>query len=227
MNTKIEIVEHFFSIQGEPCSIGRPAYFIRFPGCNLKCTFCDTLYASRVNKGKTMLIKTLINKILASNTKLIIITGGEPLLKWKEICELDKLLPKEYVFEIETNGTVSSQLNSFNNSFYRTIRYNVSPKLSSSGNTIEQRYKKGVLKEFLNEDAIFKFVVKTNQDFNEVNKIVNSLGIPTSKVWIMPEGKTDNQIKKHALQFVNKIKAKGYNLTPRLHIWLYGKKRKV
>jgi len=222
---KINLVEHFYSLQGEPQSLGRPAYFLRFPGCNLKCTFCDTTYASRTEKGKMIELSTLLEKIMLYETKLIVITGGEPLLRKRELLELHNFLPQDYIFEIETNGT--QQPLWFTNK-KREIRYNISPKLNSSGNKLSSRYQPIILNKFLeNTDCIFKFVVKNNTDFKEVNKIVKQLSIPKSLIWIMPEGKKDTLIKKHALKFIEEIKQKGYSLTPRLHIWLYGQKKGV
>ena len=221
----LQLVEHFYSFQGEPQSQGKPAYFIRFPGCNLKCGFCDTLYASRVTKGKKVDLSHLYAEILKTNCKLIVITGGEPLLKKKEILELHRYLPEDYIFEIETNGTQYPL--TFVGGKKREIRYNVSPKLSSSGNTLKTRFQPLVLKSLLNKQSILKFVVKNLTDLKEVDGIVKVIGIPKSLVWIMPEGKRDSQVRKHALKYVNKIKEKGYSLTSRLHIWLYGQKRGI
>ncbi len=218
---QIDLIEHIFSIQGEPGSMGKPAYFIRFPGCNLNCTFCDTNYASKKKTGTLINIEDLKKEIISSGTKLIVITGGEPLMKKESILKLDEALPKCYTFEIETNGTMSPL------KLDRKVRYNVSPKLECSGNLKENRYKPDILTSFLEEEAIFKFVVQTDEDFDEVNSIVEDILIPKSKVWIMPEGITDEQVKEHALQFVERIKKENYNLTLRLHIWLYGNKKNV
>lgn len=216
---RIELSEKFYSIQGEALSIGRPAFFIRFPLCNLKCVFCDTKYTWE--RGDDYHFHSLIKEIRKTPAKLVVITGGEPLLWQEQIKDIVKALPKSYQFEIETNGTLSiSFLRGFKN-----VRYNVSPKLASSKNSFSSRYKERFLKQFLSKNAIFKFVIKTDEDWKEMEKIVRKIGITKDRVWIMPEGQTNDEVKNDALKFVDKIKKSGYNLSPRLQVFLWGIKR--
>ncbi len=121
----MKICEIFRSIQGEGPSLGRPAVFIRLSGCNLRCWFCDTKYAW--NNGKQLNIEELINHVMRSCEKLIVITGGEPLLQATEVEELMlKLLNiKNYIFEIETNGTIWYE---FSDKVKDHLRLIISPK---------------------------------------------------------------------------------------------------
>jgi organic radical activating enzyme len=154
---------------------------------------------------------------------LVIFTGGEPLLYQNGISKVLYYLPKKYKIEIETNGTVWP----FPISMRHKIQYNVSPKLESSGNSKFARYKPEILKEFNRLEAIFKFVIQNEEDWKEMEEIVKEIKIPPERVWIMPEGTSIKVLKKRSLWLIPKIKGSSYNYSPRLQIWLWGKKRGV
>lgn len=109
MKNKYKINEIFVSIQGEGYFSGSPALFIRFYGCNLNCSFCDTKYALTSNNYKIMTIKDIlsfadkINPLYIINH--IVLTGGEPFLQIDEYL-LKSLKEKGYYIQIETNGTI-------------------------------------------------------------------------------------------------------------------------
>lgn len=123
-NNILHINEIFKSIDGEGARTGQPSIFIRFSGCNLNCEYCDTKYALNGNQydSRYTSIDKVIDKIISLSipnkdikfpdvVNNITITGGEPLLRQKEIIEvLDGLYNKpEYRFEIniETNGSIN------------------------------------------------------------------------------------------------------------------------
>jgi len=96
---KYNISEIFYSIQGEGFNVGMPAVFVRFSGCNLDCSFCDTDY-----KMKFILTKEQIKKeVEITGAKNIIYTGGEPLLQLDNDL-IDSFSDKN--IHIETNGTI-------------------------------------------------------------------------------------------------------------------------
>ncbi|MWN31203.1 MULTISPECIES: 7-carboxy-7-deazaguanine synthase QueE [unclassified Gilliamella] len=97
---EFRIVEIFESLQGEGYNTGMPAVFIRFAGCNLNCTWCDTNF----RQFTRFTLDALLAKVSGYNSKNVIITGGEPTMV-KALPEL--LLPlKEagYFIAIESNG---------------------------------------------------------------------------------------------------------------------------
>lgn len=105
---KIKIWECFASIQGEGSTIGTPAYFLRTAGCNLKCPWCDTKYAIDSNStvSEWAPIEKLAEDIDKTKLETVVYTGGEPLLQWRGLFELSKILPpKVSSVIIETNGT--------------------------------------------------------------------------------------------------------------------------
>ncbi|SFM65668.1 7-carboxy-7-deazaguanine synthase QueE [Thermodesulforhabdus norvegica] len=100
----IFVSEMFISIQGESSFAGWPCVFIRTAGCNLKCTYCDTLYAR--NGGRKVTLRNCLRFVEDSGLKLVEITGGEPLLQ-EELPRLVKMLiDREYTVLIETNGSL-------------------------------------------------------------------------------------------------------------------------
>ncbi len=102
---KYKINEIFYTIQGEGHYTGRPAVFIRFSGCNLKCPFCDTKFDT-YNLMTTEEIIREINCLTSGNNSglLVVLTGGEPTLQVSS--ELIDALHKEKLYiAIETNGT--------------------------------------------------------------------------------------------------------------------------
>lgn len=72
--------EYFYSLQGEGVYSGQAAFFIRLAGCNVKCAWCDSPRSWRKEGNTTFTANKLRDKVLASNTKICVITGGEPML---------------------------------------------------------------------------------------------------------------------------------------------------
>jgi len=102
LEQKFPIVEIFYSIQGEGYFSGAPSIFIRFGGCNLACSWCDTEF----NKWDEMSLKEIIGTISEWDCKRIVLTGGEPAIQ--DISTFsDVIKPLGYELAIETNGTVS------------------------------------------------------------------------------------------------------------------------
>ena len=98
----MKVNEIFLSIQGESSSIGKPTIFVRFTGCNLRCSYCDTKYA--YTEGIEMTISEIMSKIESFSYKRVCLTGGEPLLQEDIQDLLDRL--KDYEVSIETNGSI-------------------------------------------------------------------------------------------------------------------------
>ena len=95
-----KINEIFYSLQGEGFHTGTPAVFVRFSGCNLKCSFCDT----RHEEGILMSDEEILQTISVFPSNFIILTGGEPSL-WIDQTFIDLLHRAGKYICIETNGT--------------------------------------------------------------------------------------------------------------------------
>lgn len=101
----LKINEIFKSVQGESSYAGLPCAFVRLTGCNLRCTYCDTAYA--FYDGKEMTIEQIIETVDSYGTKLLEITGGEPLLQPEVYPLMEGLISKEYKVLLETGGSLS------------------------------------------------------------------------------------------------------------------------
>lgn len=98
----MKINEIFYSLQGEGYWTGTPAVFIRFSGCNLNCSFCDTEHEN----GRQMTIDNIISEVSKYPTQHIIFTGGEPTLQLtREL--IDRLHALGKYLHMETNGSIS------------------------------------------------------------------------------------------------------------------------
>ena len=85
---KIKLSEIFFSIQGEGVLIGTPTVFIRLYGCNLRCDWCDSMYAVEGNEYNVRTIGSVMKEAEIYNCDNICITGGEPLLQIEQVVSI-------------------------------------------------------------------------------------------------------------------------------------------
>ena len=102
-----EISEIYPAIQGESYHAGTPCTIVRMQGCNLRCSFCDTAYAQQPGLLEKWPLDDLLKKIEDKLTpsKVVLITGGEPLLQdLKPLTE--NLLARKIKIHLETNGSV-------------------------------------------------------------------------------------------------------------------------
>ena len=113
MIVKARIAEIFHSLQGEGMYLGEPTTFVRFAGCNLDCSYCDTPLAKAGNKAVELDLQEVLNKIQAIThpDDFVSFTGGEPLLQMDFIAALIPELKKHgYRLYLETNGTLFKEL---------------------------------------------------------------------------------------------------------------------
>ncbi|MBF0464421.1 MAG: radical SAM protein [Nitrospirae bacterium] len=101
----LKVCEIFTSIQGESSYAGMPCVFVRLTGCNLRCSYCDTVYA--YSGGYEVTIAEIIAEVKKSGIKLVEITGGEPLLQQNSAYLIDALIADGNNVLIETNGSIS------------------------------------------------------------------------------------------------------------------------
>lgn len=101
--THIPVMEHFYTIQGEGFYTGHAAYFIRLAGCDVGCVWCDVKESWTVEEKQLMLIDDLLKEVLKYPGRLIVITGGEPLMY--DLSFLTQTLKANgFQINIETSG---------------------------------------------------------------------------------------------------------------------------
>jgi len=168
------IIEKFVSIDGEGPSAGELATFIRFAGCDLSCSWCDTKYSWDGSvKSETMSAEEIYEFIKASGANNVTLTGGEPLIQ-KGITDLIGLLIEDgmLTIRIETHGGVD--ITPFKAEFDMLVapydlQFIVDYKLPTSG-----MMEKMCLDNF---DAIgfhdtYKFVIAGEEDLEMAIKVV-------------------------------------------------------
>ena len=166
---RYKVVEKFVSINGEARRAGELACFIRFAGCNLNCSYCDTSWANERNAPYEILSEEEIYEFIKnSNVKNVTLTGGEPLLQ-ENIKRLITMLSKdkELNIEIETNGAVDiSDFIGIGDNVTFTVDY----KLPASG--MEEKMCRNNYELLRDKDTV-KFVVSDNNDLDRTYEIIN------------------------------------------------------
>ena len=103
MQTRYPVMEHFYTLQGEGYHQGRAAYFIRLAGCDVGCVWCDVKDSWEADKHPVLSVAELLELVRASKTKIVVITGGEPLMH--DLDGLTSALHENgYQVHIETSG---------------------------------------------------------------------------------------------------------------------------
>ncbi len=163
----MQVVEKFLSINGEGWRAGETALFIRFRGCNLRCSYCDTMWANEADcPFEEESPRALADYALQTGIRNVTLTGGEPLLQ-KDIKELIRLLLEEDLrVEIETNGAVS--IEGFEGA--RPV-FTMDYKLPSSG--YESRMLLKNMESLRKEDTV-KFVSGSRQDLERALEIIRA-----------------------------------------------------
>ena len=104
MVVRVRVSEIFYSLQGEAKTVGQPTTFIRLTGCPLRCHYCDTAYAFQGGELKTL--DDIVDKVKTYPTKLVTVTGGEPLAQPDCLPLLRLLIQEGYRVSLETSGAL-------------------------------------------------------------------------------------------------------------------------
>ena len=226
------ISEIFYSIQGEGELTGVPSVFVRTSGCNLRCTWCDTPYASWNPEGAELSVADLVAEVASHPAHHVVLTGGEPMIA-KNIRELAAALRADgRHITIETAATIAP-------AGIACDLASLSPKLGNSAPDARlpaawrerheaTRWNPDAVRAWIDGYAYqFKFVVSTPADVEELERLLASLGreIPRHKVLLMPEAISLERMRERATWLGELCKARGYRYAHRLHIELYGNKR--
>lgn len=179
MPETLTVCEVFTSIQGESTHAGRLCFFIRLAGCNLSCSYCDTVYAAKPSDGRDIELSELVEKAKASGVDTVEITGGEPMFQKNTppLCKM--LLDKGFRVLLETNGSLPvSALPP------GTVRI-IDCKTPSSGEASSMDFSNF---DIINSDDEIKFVISDSSDFEYSLDIIKkySLDSKTDKILFSP-----------------------------------------
>lgn len=243
MQNKLAVSEVFYSIQGEGATMGKPSVFVRLGGCNLMCGGMGTQFDGELHNGATWRCDTVevwmrakskpfkdilpddcLNAIM--NDAHLIVTGGEPLMQQDAVKEfilfVRELINPNVFVEIETNGTIEP-----NEALRQQVDlFNVSPKLSNSGNDKSQTFNKKALKTFNEISSIFKFVVSNEKDYEEIMADYSEI-IDRDKVYLMPAGENQELLNQNKEYVAELCITEHFNYCTRLHIEIWNQKTGV
>jgi 7-carboxy-7-deazaguanine synthase len=227
----MKLSELFHSIQGEGKLAGVPSVFVRSSGCNLRCTWCDTPYASWTPEGEEVPVESIVEQVARFPSRHVVLTGGEPMIM-PDIGPLcSALKTRNYHVTMETAGTVFAPV--------QIDLASISPKLSNSTPYIreEGRYAQSheanrinipVIQQFIDASPDFqlKFVVTQGKDMEEIHALLKQLTKWTpADVLLMPEGIEQTKLSAKAHWLSDICKRTGFRFCPRLHIELFGNTR--
>ncbi len=152
----LPVVETFTSIQGESTHAGRVCFFIRLAGCNLKCSYCDTVYAQDIADGIAMPLAEIIAEAKKSSATLVEITGGEPAWNKPAHSLAQALIDEGFEVLLETNGSVPID------HFPPQVKRIIDVKLPSSGMA---DFNNPHIYTYIKKGDEIKFVTGSREDF--------------------------------------------------------------
>ena len=226
----MSISETFQSRQGEGLLTGTDSHFIRTSGCNLRCWFCDTPYASWNPTGTPIRIDTIVAEAIQSGHKHVVLTGGEPMLPTQSVALCQALRDAGLHITIETAGTIDRQL--------PCDLMSISPKLSSSTPDpikhekwsrlhSQRRLPIAIMQNLIAraDDFQLKYVVDSPNDYSEVVDVTNQIGASHDKVYIMPQGSTTEAMDAAMTWLKPWATEQGFQYCDRMQIRWYGNRR--
>lgn len=232
-DTSLLIAETFVSLQGEGKLTGLPSWFVRTSGCNLRCAWCDTPYASWNPEGARRTVDDLAGeaeRAVRANVRHAVVTGGEPMIFDPVLPLCARLRDLGMHVTIETAGTI-----------FRPVGadlMSISPKLAGSTPAAAlagdwaarheaRRINLPALQQLIDSfsDHQLKFVVSSENDLAEIDSILLRLtGWRPADVLLMPEG-TRLPDRRRSDPLVAACLARGWRYCHRLHIELFGNTR--
>ena len=188
---KFPVSEIFYSIDGEGARTGSPAIFIRLFGCNLDCSYCDSVYACKSEADKLGFRQMSLDEIiLAVETfepcRCITLTGGEPLIQGHIGDLISELRVRGYWVNIETNGSIDlapiivgqadkkSSMDYFFTMDWKSISSGEAPMMLTSN------------LKLLDTNDVLKFVVGSEEDLDQMRELLEHNPDIDAQIYVSP-----------------------------------------
>lgn len=223
----MKVAEIYKSVQGEGLLTGKPSVFVRASGCNLRCWFCDTQFASWEPEGSDYAVDEIVAEIEEWDCQHVVLTGGEPMLFAEIIPLAEALRLSGRHLTIETAGTL-----------YLPVEcdlMSISPKLTSSGPDLiqfphwhrrheRQRFQPDVIVLLLEHyDYQIKFVIDHIAEIDEVDNFLSLFSnIRRDRVLLMPQGISQAELSARADWLEPICQQRGWTYCPRKQIEWFG-----
>jgi 7-carboxy-7-deazaguanine synthase len=228
----MKIAEIYKSIQGEGLLTGTPSVFVRASGCNLRCWFCDTPYASWRPEGRDYAVDEIVAEVEEWDCEHVVITGGEPMLFSELIPLCDALRLAGRHITIETAGTLDLPV--------ACDLMSISPKLASSAPSAtrhprwrrrhqRQRHRPEVIARLIADYGYqLKFVVDRTEDIDDVAAYLDEFPqIAAERVLLMPQGRTAAEVAARSAWIEPLCEERGWALCPRKQLEWFGAVRRT
>jgi 7-carboxy-7-deazaguanine synthase len=226
----MRIAELYPSIQGEGTLTGTKSAFVRVAGCNLRCSYCDTPYASWKPEGEEVPVEEIVTQVAQLGLSHVVLTGGEPML-FAELVPLSAELRRlGHHITIETAGTL-----------YLPVAcdlISISPKLSNSTPSHDvdpdwavrhdrSRHSPDTIRRLVAEyEYQLKFVIDKLQDCSEVQEYLAEFPkIDRARVMLMPQGTDATELAEKATWLAPYCTEQGLQYCARRQIEWFGSGR--
>lgn len=226
----MRIAEIYQSVQGEGLLTATPSVFVRTSGCNLRCWYCDTPYASWQPEGDDLSVTEIVTQVEQHAAQHVVITGGEPMLFAELVPLCEELRARGLHITIETAGTLYLPL--------ACDLMSISPKLSNSAPCAAEypkwherhertRHRPVVMRRLLAEyEFQLKFVISSPKDCEEVVKYLDAFeNVDRTRILLMPEGQTVKSLAKYEKWLPEYCRQHKFVYCPRKQIEWYGARR--
>jgi 7-carboxy-7-deazaguanine synthase len=225
--------ETFVSLQGEGPSAGERAVFVRLAGCNLACIWCDTAYSwdwdrydprAETSVADPVILAADLDRLAGPHTRLMVLTGGEPLLQQPPVVallnELHARCPALRC-EVETNGTIAPT-----DALISLVhRFVVSPKLLHASNAAAHIHPRALRALLDLPGSVLKIVLDGPGDLPQVASLAAATGATPDRIWLMPRATTTTELLARMRALADPAIDHGYNLSGRSHILMWGDAR--
>lgn len=205
------INEKFVSIDGEGPTAGALSVFIRFAGCNLRCAWCDTVYAQKNEDfSETASAAEIVSYIKSTGLNHVTLTGGEPLLQDGIIGLLSRLV--DYQVHIETNGSVNIAPFRVGENIHFVLDY----KLPCSGME-EKMYARNF--DMAAENDAVKFVAASRGDLEKAVQVMERYRL-TERTQVYISCVFDRLAPADVVDFMKEYRLQGVKLQLQMHKYI-------
>jgi 7-carboxy-7-deazaguanine synthase len=223
----VKVAEIYLSIQGEGFLTGTESVFVRASGCNLRCWFCDTPFASWSPEGEDLSVPEIVDQVVGNDCRHVVLTGGEPML-FAELVPLSAALRRHGLHvTIETAGTLDLPI--------ECDLMSLSPKLANSTPSPrrhprwsrrhdETRDAPDVIRRLVRDyEYQLKFVVDSRTDCRQVREYLDRFPeIDRQRVMLMPQGTDAHGLARQAEWLRPYCDQAGFRFCPRRQIEWFG-----
>ena len=223
----MKIAEIYRSIQGEGRLTGTASVFVRASGCNLRCWFCDTPFASWNPEGQDLAVDEILAQVDEWDCPHVVVTGGEPMLFAELIPLCQRLRAAGRHVTVETAGTLALPV--------ECDLMSISPKLAGSApdglahphwhrRHERERLKPAVLTRLVTQyDHQLKFVIDSPGEIVEVRELLAMLPpVDSARVLLMPQAGTADEASEHAAWLEPLCRDHGWSYCPRRQLEWFG-----